>query len=139
MSQDGVSKGVMSLKRVLTAFANYERQVDYVQGMNFIVGQLLLHSSETMAFWLFVSLIEDCDMRDIYLPRLPGLYKHSSIIEILIERHLPNLSRHLQLHNIKADMYTSEWIFGLFASVIPLDQMGEFFNLYFQFKWIFFY
>jgi len=30
MSQDGVSKGVKRLKRVLTAFANYERQVDYV-------------------------------------------------------------------------------------------------------------
>jgi len=31
-------KGTKKLKRVLTAFANYEKQVDYVQGMNFIVG-----------------------------------------------------------------------------------------------------
>lgn len=74
-----------------------------------------------MAFWLFVSLIEDCGMRDIYLPGLPGLYKHSSIIGILLERHLPVLSRHMQSHNIKAEMYTSEWIFGLFSSVIPLE------------------
>jgi len=59
--------------------------------MNFIVGQLLIHMSDTMAFWVFVSLIEDCDMRDIFLPRLPGLYKHSHIIEILMERHLKPL------------------------------------------------
>jgi hypothetical protein len=67
-SDNEPSKGVKKLKRVLTAFANYERQVDYVQGMNFIVGQLLLHCSETMAFWLFVALIEDCGMRDVFLP-----------------------------------------------------------------------
>lgn len=45
--------------------------------MNFIVGSLLFHTSEVMAFWLFVSLLEDCELRDIYLPKLPGLYKHS--------------------------------------------------------------
>ena len=77
------------LKKVLSAFANYDKQVgkwmirfdpliiDYVQGMNFIVGTLLYHCDEVMAFWLFVSLIEDCELRDIYLPGLPGLYKHS--------------------------------------------------------------
>ena len=45
--------------------------------MNFIVGSLLFHCSEEVAFWLFVSLIEDYEMRDIYQPKLPGLYKHS--------------------------------------------------------------
>jgi len=48
--------------------------------MNFIVGALLLHASEDIAFWLFVSLIEDYEMRDIYQPKLPGLYKHSQIL-----------------------------------------------------------
>ena len=30
-------RGHEKLKRVLIAFSNYERQVNYVQGMNFIV------------------------------------------------------------------------------------------------------
>ena len=62
---------------MLIAFSNYERQVNYVQGMNFIVAQLLLHCTETFAFWLFVALIEDCEMRDIYEEKLSGLFKHS--------------------------------------------------------------
>lgn len=45
--------------------------------MNFIVGSLIFHANEVMAFWLFVSLIEDCELRDIYMPGLPGLFKHS--------------------------------------------------------------
>jgi hypothetical protein len=38
----------------------------YVQGMNFIVGFLLYHSEEYIAFWLFVSLIEDYELRENY-------------------------------------------------------------------------
>ena len=63
--------------------------------MNFIVGSLLIHCSSTIAFWLFVSLIEDCGVRDIFTPKLPGLYKHSQVIERLISIHLPEISEHL--------------------------------------------
>jgi hypothetical protein len=60
------SFGQQSLQRVLLAFSKYDNSIGYVQGMNFIVGCLLLHCSEEVAFWLFVSLIEDYFMRDIY-------------------------------------------------------------------------
>ena len=36
-------------------------------------------------------------------------------------------------------MYASDWLFGLFASVIPLDKMKTFYNLFFKRKWVFFY
>ena len=62
--------------------------------MNFIVGSLLYHCSEVMAFWLFVSLLEDCELRDVYLKGLPGLYKHSEIIEMLIMDNLKDLFSH---------------------------------------------
>jgi hypothetical protein len=43
--------------------------------MNFIVGSMLYHSNEETAFWMFVTLLENFEMRDIYEPGLPGLYK----------------------------------------------------------------
>ena len=107
--------------------------------MNFIVAQLLLHCSETFAFWLFVALIEDCEMRDIYEPELSGLFKHSLMIEVLIQANLPVLHNRLTDNNIRANVYASEWIFGLFCSVIPCDYMGDFFDNFFKLKWIFFY
>lgn len=110
-----------------------------MQGMNFIVAQLLLHCSETFAFWLFVALIEDCEMRDIYEPELSGLFKHSLVIEVIISANLPALHHRLTENNIRANVYASEWIFGLFASVIPCDHMGDFFDHFFKHKWIFFY
>lgn len=36
-------------------------------------------------------------------------------------------------------MYASEWIFGLFASVIPYEYMGNFLDQFFEHKWVFFY
>ena len=84
-----------------------------------------------MAFWLFVTLIEDCLLRDIFTPKVPGLYKHSQVIERLISIHLPDIYDHFWQNNIKAEMYASEWIFGLFSSVIPIDQMGEFYTHFF--------
>lgn len=107
--------------------------------MNFIVGALLYHANEVMAFWLFVSLIEDCEMRDIYMHGLPGLFKHSHIISSLVTSNLTDLSAHFMEHNLKVEMYASDWIFGLFASVIPLEQMGAFFSKFFKHRWIFFY
>jgi hypothetical protein len=41
--------------------------IGYVQGMNFIVGFFLYHSEEYISFWLFTSLIEEYDLRQVYL------------------------------------------------------------------------
>ena len=82
--EDLGGKGHHKLRRVLIGFSNLEKEIRYVQGMNFIVAQLLLHCSESMAFWLFVALIEDCQMREVYGPKLAGLFKHSSVLEVLL-------------------------------------------------------
>jgi hypothetical protein len=65
-----------------------------VQGMNFIVGSFLYHCNEDIAFWMFVTLIEEFEIRDIYEPNLPGLYKHCFVIDNLIGSHIPDLHRH---------------------------------------------
>jgi len=61
------------------------------------------------------------------------------MIEVLIQANLPILHQKVTENNIRANVYASEWIFGLFASVIPCDHMGDFFDKFFQDKWIFFY
>lgn len=88
------SEGQAQLERVLIAFIKYDTTVGYVQGMNFIVAALLFHCSEEIAFWLFVSLIEDYEMRDIYKPHLPGLYKHTQIINMLIFTNARQIYQH---------------------------------------------
>jgi hypothetical protein len=58
----------MSLERVLNAFAKYDPQIGYVQGINFIAASLIFHAEEYISFWLLVMIFEMFEMRDIYLP-----------------------------------------------------------------------
>lgn len=60
--------GQILLKRLLVTYAKYDPKIGYIQGMNFIAGAFLYHSSEVIAFWLFVALIEDYELREIFLP-----------------------------------------------------------------------
>lgn len=83
------------MENVLTAYSKYDSQVGYVQGMNFVVGALLYHCSEEVAFWLFVALVEDLEIRDVYLPGLPGLYRHTRAIESLISLNFSAVANHL--------------------------------------------
>jgi len=97
------AEGQIMLQRVLTSLCKYDPSIGYVQGMNFVVGTLLYHCSEEIAFWLFVSLIEDHEMREIYMPgkfinrklEFPGMYKHTQIINISIIENLNNIYKHL--------------------------------------------
>ena len=68
--------------------------------MNFIVGQLLIHCSETLAFWLFIELIEECELRDVFQNGLPGLNKHVYCIWLLVKKHLPKLHDHFEEHSV---------------------------------------
>ena len=70
--------GQEQMERVLITICKYDPKIGYVQGMNFIVGALLYHCSEEIAFWLFVALVEDHEMRDIYMPgivQIEDLYR----------------------------------------------------------------
>ena len=68
--------------------------------MNFIAGSFLYHCSEEIAFWLLVALIEDYELRDIYLPGIPGLSKHCQVIDLILLTHNPSLYTHFVLFSI---------------------------------------
>lgn len=129
----------MSLSRVLLAFSKYDNTIGYVQGMNHIVDALSKHCSEEISFWLFVSLIEDYELRDIYMPGIPGLYKHIHVLTQLLEQHLPSLLAHLQQSNVDIELFASNWIFTLYTNSMPAESQHLFLTQFFEHGWPFFY
>ena len=69
-----------AIKRILIAFSNYDRQIGYVQGMNFIAGVLLYHSGEVNAFWLLCTLMNKYKLSHVLQPGFPGIEAHSNKI-----------------------------------------------------------
>ncbi len=73
------------------------------------------------------------------MPDLPGLYKHSNLLESLLVKHQNQLWNHLQENNLRVELYASDWIFALYTNVIPTSQVHHFFDMFFKDGWAFFY
>ena len=127
------------LKNVLRAYSNYDNTIKYFQGMNFIVGFFLYHCDEHIAFWLFVSLIEDYDLRRLYMDNFPGLKLHVHRVESILEKEYPEHWKIFKQIGVKVEIFMVEWLFSLFSSLIPLDLQIDFYKGFFSKGWIFFY
>lgn len=81
---------------VLTAYAVYDHEVGYVQGMNMVAGALLYHiKEEDQTFWGLVELMDEQELRMIYLSGFEMLKKHISNIDAFMHRKIPDLANHL--------------------------------------------
>ena len=127
------------LKNVLRAFSNYDNSIKYFQGMNFIVGFFLYHCDEYIAFWLFVSLIEEYDLRSLFMDQFPGLKLHVKRVELILKNEYPFNWEIFQKIGVKVEIFMVEWLFSLFSSLIPLDLQIDFYKGFFSHGWIFFY
>jgi hypothetical protein len=127
------------LKNVLRAFSNYDNTIKYFQGMNFIVGFFLYHCDEYVAFWLFVSLIEEYDLRKLFMEGFPGLNLHVHRVELILQNEYLNIWEIFQKIGVKVEIFMVEWLFSLFSSLIPLELQIYFYKGFFSQGWYFFY
>ena len=130
---------LQKLKNVLRAFSNYDNSIKYFQGMNFIVGFFLYHCEEYIAFWLFVALIEEYDLRPIFMKDFPGLKLHVKRVELILQKEYDYMWNIFTKFGVKVEIFMVEWVFSLFSSLIPLDLQMDFYKGLFSQGWIFFY
>jgi len=126
-------KGQARLKRILKAYANYNPNVGYVQGMNCIVGYLLNKigerdeslerslSTDEKVFWIFVAIlhVEKYDLLGLYLPEFPKLHCAAYQLDRLMTRKAPRLARHFKNHKIESTMYLVKWLLTMYANLLP--------------------
>jgi CDGSH-type Zn-finger protein len=127
------------LENVLKAFSNYDNTIKYCQGMNFIVGFFLFHCEEHIAFWLFVSLIEEYDLKLIFMENFPGLKLHVKRLENILQNEYPSYWENFEKIGVKVEIFLVEWLFSLFSSLIPMELLMDYFKGFFSQGWIFFY
>jgi CDGSH-type Zn-finger protein len=127
------------LENVLSAFSNYDNTIKYCQGMNFSVGFFLYHCQEHIAFWLFVSLIEEYNLRSVFMENFPGLKLHVKRVETILQNEYPFYWENFEKLGVKVEIFLVEWLFSLFSSLIPLELQMDFYKGFFSEGWIFFY
>ncbi|XP_065362492.1 rab GTPase-activating protein 1-like isoform X3 [Calliphora vicina] len=112
--------GQDALFKVSKAYAVYDSEVGYCQGLSFIAASLLLHMPEEDAFCVLVSLMYDYSLRDLYKQGFEVLYLRLYQLDRLIKDHLPKLHEHFVNCGIETHMYASQWLLTLFTARFPL-------------------
>lgn len=111
-----------SLRHILYAYSNWNTEVGYCQGMNFIVGLLLLVSSreEEEVFWMFTCLMEDRCLNGFYREKFPLLHQYLHAMSQLMDTTLPDLREHFSYESLEPSDYLQQWFLTLFISCLPL-------------------
>jgi len=127
--EDGV--GQENLFNVVKAYSLYDEEVGYTQGLQFIVGPLLLNMPDEETFCVLVRLMKSYDLRSHYTPNMPGLQLRLFQFDRLVEELLPGVFLHMLRQGVKSSMYASQWFLTLFGYRFPLELVSAVFDLVF--------
>ncbi|KAM9379201.1 rab GTPase-activating protein 1-like [Phaethornis superciliosus] len=118
--KDTEGDGQESLYKICKAYSVYDEDIGYCQGQSFLAAVLLLHMPEEQAFCVFVKIMYDYGLRDLYRNNFEDLHCKFFQLEKLIQEQLPDLYSHFLGLNLEAHMYASQWFLTLFTAKFPL-------------------
>ncbi|XP_050090217.1 rab GTPase-activating protein 1-like isoform X1 [Anopheles aquasalis] len=112
--------GQENLYKVSKAYAVYDTEVGYCQGLSFIAASLLLHMPEEEAFCVLVALMYNYGLRDMYKMGFESLYLRLYQLNRLMKDQLPDLYEHFAQMGVESHMFASQWFLSLFTARFPL-------------------
>ena len=121
------------LKNILMCYSIRNTSIGYCQGMNFIVGRLLLIiDNEEQVFWIFTQIIEKI-LPLIYYSDLAGIIIQTTIIDTFISFFLKNFYDFLLDNNFKLSLnnFIHKWMVSLFTQALSPEMVYTFFDFFF--------
>lgn len=135
ISEGNCEEGRMVLKRVLLAYARWNKIVGYCQGFNVIAALILevTQNDEQLALKIMVYLVDGVLPESYFAENLRGLSNDMAVFRDLLRARLPELSKHFdtlqrqandqsQGHNYEpplTNVFTMQWFLTLFATCLP--------------------
>jgi len=117
-------KGQVALSNVLAAYSIHDIELEYCQGMAFLVGTFLMHISELESFWLLDTMFSSklYNLRHIFMNGFPGLKLLTYEYQVLLANKLPRVYKLFEENQIPIDYYLPDWYMSLFTRhILPWD------------------
>ncbi|RPB00948.1 RabGAP/TBC [Choiromyces venosus 120613-1] len=121
-----------ALMGVCKAYALFDPEVGYTQGMTFIATVLLLNMAEEEAFCVFVKLMNKYKLRTMFQEKMKGLELRLFQYDRILEDYQPRLAIHLKRQGIESSLYAAQWFLTLFTYKFPLQLVLRVFDLLFS-------
>lgn len=121
-----------SLFNVLCAYAMYNSEVGYCQGMSGLAGVLLMYMDEEEAFWAMCVLFKNPKyaMHGLYIEGFPKLTRFLEHHDKVITKFMPKLKHHFDRFGLDAILYSLKWFFVCFVERVPFSLCLRVWDLY---------
>lgn len=121
------------LKRVLLAYARWNKSVGYCQGFNVIAAVILdvMDRNEGESLKVMIFLVDGVLPKSYFTDNLRDLAVDMAVFSDLLATHLPRLYAHLDRLRLEecsteerpplTDVFTMQWFLTLFATQLPVE------------------
>ena len=126
-------KFLEKLKNILMCYSIRNTSIGYCQGMNFLVGRLLLIiDNEEQVFWIFIQIVEKI-LPIMYYSDLAGIIIATTIIDTFISFYLSKLHKYLINNSFKLPLsnFIHKWMVSLFTQALSPEMSYTFLDYFF--------
>ena len=85
---------------------------------------------EEEAFAVFIKLMEQYRLRELYKPAMTELGLCMFQLECIVQENMPDLYTHFNNMGFDTSMYASSWFLTLFTTSLPLELANRIMDLF---------
>ncbi|XP_026884593.2 TBC1 domain family member 10A [Electrophorus electricus] len=124
-------EGQAKLFRVLTAYAKYNPQIGYSQGMSYIAAVFLMVLDEEEAFWAMVILLEKPKyLSELFDSSLKKIQHQALVFQQLLKHREPQLYQHMEKLGVSSLHFIMQWFLTLFTFLPCWDSVLAIWDLF---------
>ena len=127
------------LYHILSAYSNYNKNIGYAQGINFLAAQCIyIYKNEIEAFIFLDGLIRKFNLENFFGKDNNKLNLKLKEIEYIVNKWCPNVNKHLQKIFLNYDFFTCKWMITLFSHYMNEKYLMKLWDYLIIFGWKFF-
>jgi len=127
------------LYHILSAYSNYNKNIGYVQGLNFLAAHCLyIYYNEIDAFIFLDGLIRKFKLENLFGINNNELNQKLNEIECIVNKCCPEVNKYLQKIFLNYDFFTCKWIITLFSNHMNVKYLFQLWDYMIIFGWKFF-
>ncbi|KAJ1340582.1 hypothetical protein BSLG_004676 [Batrachochytrium salamandrivorans] len=123
-------EGQKNLRKVLRAYALYNTELGYCQGMGMIVGLLLMRMQPEDTFWLLVAILQNY-IKGYHSVNLYELRVDASAFELALQKYLKPIANYMTKLEVSPLTYMTQWFLTLYTMALPWRTVLRVWDMFF--------
>lgn len=106
-------------------------ELNYIQGMSYLGGILILNLDVLRAFIIFTNIVTSPVLFPFYKVSTSGISSRFQLFRLVFKENLSELCDHFENEGVQPQFYLYEWFATLFSRALPEEAVGRVWDLYF--------